>query len=87
MKTGGLPFRSHMPLELFRVADRVTPTYGLLRGMPGVIIELRSCKGGPDMVMIQFEQPVKKYSRQEPQVTWAYEPDRVRLEAFQTAKV
>lgn len=87
MKTSGLPYKSHMPLDVFRVGDRVTPTYGRLRGVPGTVEELRSSKFGAEMVMIKFDRAVQKYSKQEAQWSWAYEPDRVRLESFATAKV
>jgi hypothetical protein len=82
MKTGGLPYKSHMPLELFRVGDRVSPTYGLLRGELGVVAELRSEKYGREMVVIRFDSPVRKYSNQVAKAEWSYEPENVRLEAF-----
>jgi hypothetical protein len=71
-----------MTLDLFRVGDRVTPTYGLLRGMPGVVAELRESKYGSEMVVIRFDQPVRKYSKQTEKTDWAYEPENVRLEGF-----
>lgn len=82
MRTGGLPYKSHMTLDLFRVGDRVTPTYGLLRGLPGVVVELRANKYGSEMVVVRFDQPAKKYSRQASKSDWAYEPENVRLEGF-----
>jgi len=85
--TGELPDKSYMLLELFRSGDLVTPTYGLLRGLPGTIVQVKITEFGSETVVIRFNSPVKKYSRQEAKIEWAYEPENVRLEGLAMAKV
>jgi len=87
MQTGGLPYKSHMPLKLFRHGDRVTPTYGLLRGVHGTVVTARTSKYGSELVTIRFGLPVKKYSNQEAKYEWAFEPENVRLEGFASVRV
>lgn len=82
MKTGGLPHKSYMTFDLFRIGDRVSPTYGLLRGHRGVINEMVTTPYGQQFLSIEFADEVRKYRNQPAKRRWCYEPENVRLEAF-----
>lgn len=75
---GDLPHvtRSMMPAELFRVGDVVCPTFGLLRGVRGVVSRIDK------YVEILFPRPVRKYDDARPRDAWCYMPENVRLVAF-----
>lgn len=70
------PYKSWMTADLFHVGDIVSPTFGALRGVRGVV------SGIGHAVAIMFPQPVRKYADTRPRDTWCYLPENVRLEAF-----
>lgn len=78
--TSGLPARSHMPIDLFRVGDLVTPTDGALAGRPARVVEVR--RALRDMLVLRFDSVVRKYATQMAKMDWGFDPDHVRLEAF-----
>ena len=72
------PNQSAMTAELFREGDVVSPTYGNLRGVRGVVAHV-----GP-YITIEFPRPVKKYTGEtsRPKRMWGYNPHNVRLEGW-----
>ena len=65
-----------MMADLFREGDVVSPSYGNLLGVRGVVSDV-----GVN-VTIEFPRPVVKYRGRRPRSKWAYDPSNVRLIAF-----
>ena len=71
--------KSWMVAELFHERDIVTPSFGALAGVRGVIAHV-----GP-YITIEFPRSVKKYPHDpmsRASCRWGYEPSNVRLIAF-----
>lgn len=73
--------KSFMTSDLFRVGDVVSPTFGLLKGVKGVVSDVGRT------VAIDFPRKVRKHMDSAPRSTWCYIPDNVRLEAFPKRKL
>lgn len=65
--------------ELLREGDVVSPSFGALAGVRGVVTRIGR------YVTIEFPRPVKKYPHDSfscASCTWGYDPSNVRLVAF-----
>jgi hypothetical protein len=78
--------KSYMTADLFREKDIVSPTYGQLVGVRGTVSKVVTTDYGHQLIVIRFEESVRKYPNQSARLEWAYDPDSVRLESFGEAK-
>lgn len=70
-----MPAKSWMTADLFREGDVVTPSFGALVGVRGVVAHVGA------YVTIEFPRPVRKYhdSMSKASRTWGFDPSNVRL--------
>lgn len=75
--------KSWMTADLFREGDIVTPTFGDLAGVRGVVAYVGV------YVTIEFPRRIKKYPREpssQAKHKWNYEPSNVRLLAYRRCR-
>ena len=72
--------KTWMTADLFKEGDIVSPSYGNLIAVRGVVAHI-----GP-YVTIEFPRPVKKYRDKPARSKWGYDPSNVRLIAFKPCR-